>query len=330
MGTFTVTYFPDVSIAGGLANGGVITPPTTPGWAGTTSATKAEIRGGTAQYFDAGLATISNVGLTFFIDENHLGITLDFVQLINWNSLPAGFQLLTLLLNIPNWTVVGRQVDPSNFVRAVSDPYDSGQVLTLNLIGEDISPVLPQSALGLLGRKIQLTTEGLCAVGGVAHRADLSGVSFEGTYQIINFSWTIEDPGLVDVGTQVTITSPVIGGLNLNDVTLSVNYTDINGDVQTIPISGGDIIFQDEFTFIFLVPNFPVGTTILYVEATSTGTQFSGSVALGPLLTIYFTDGSGIYRLVAGKTNDTLYVNDTGNTIDVKIPDPFAKIAFIP
>jgi hypothetical protein len=58
------------------------------------------------------------------------------------------------------------------------------------------------------------------------------------------------------------------------------------------------------------------------------GTQFSGSVELGTF-TIIVAEGSGLYRFVMNKTNDTIYTAERdGTTYDVKIPDPGAKTGF--
>lgn len=60
-----------------------------------------------------------------------------------------------------------------------------------------------------------------------------------------------------------------------------------------------------------------------------TGTQFSGTVPLGTLFVIT-ANGSGIYRIVTNKTNDTIYssVRD-GSTYDTKIPNPKFKTGFV-
>lgn len=62
--------------------------------------------------------------------------------------------------------------------------------------------------------------------------------------------------------------------------------------------------------------------------AADPGQQFDGSVILGEFM-IYTFEGSGIYKFVPGKTNDTLYNSiRNGSTYDVKIPNPFAKTSF--
>lgn len=56
--------------------------------------------------------------------------------------------------------------------------------------------------------------------------------------------------------------------------------------------------------------------------------EFEGTVPLGDF-TILLANASGIYRLVNGKTNDTLYSSSRdGSTYDVKIPNPFGKTGF--
>jgi hypothetical protein len=55
------------------------------------------------------------------------------------------------------------------------------------------------------------------------------------------------------------------------------------------------------------------------------GLELNGQVPITLL-----RDVSGIYTLVPGKTNDTLYDRQTGqSSVDVKIPDPFIKTGFI-
>lgn len=44
----------------------------------------------------------------------------------------------------------------------------------------------------------------------------------------------------------------------------------------------------------------------------------------------FITDPSGIYGLIPNKTHDTLYNRAVETSIDVKIPDPFVKLAFLP
>jgi len=120
------------------------------------------------------------------------------------------------------------------------------------------------------------------------------------------------------------------------------SWTDSNGASQSSTVSSSD--FEDwtfYFFWFYLPDDLPTDTTIT-VTATSTkfpaipvsgggtGTQFSGSVTLGTL-TVLGTKASGIYRLVADKTADTLYINSPvdNTTANFAIPDPFGKTGFI-
>lgn len=88
-------------------------------------------------------------------------------------------------------------------------------------------------------------------------------------------------------------------------------------DGVTFPITP---TIQTTTTIVFTVdPGVHVGTAVI----------FSGSVELGSY-TIYLASGSGIYRIVPNKRNDTLYERSTpGNTVDVAIPEPFGETGFI-
>lgn len=62
------------------------------------------------------------------------------------------------------------------------------------------------------------------------------------------------------------------------------------------------------------------------------GGQTGGFIDLGGTATVVLSaDPSGIYTLVPGKTNDTLYDRDETPvvTVDVKIPDPFIRTGFL-
>jgi hypothetical protein len=78
-------------------------------------------------------------------------------------------------------------------------------------------------------------------------------------------------------------------------------------------------------------PTIPVSWDVDTPDINFTGGQ-DGFIDLGGAATIVLAaDPSGIYTLVPGKTNDTLYDRDVTpvGTIDVKIPDPFLKTGFL-
>lgn len=159
---------------------------------------------------------------------------------------------------------------------------------------------------------------------------DIIGMLFiEGTYQIQSYPFTLETPAtLPDVGSTITITAPS----GLKDVTeIEIKYADpaVPGTIKTLTILAASFIIFTDGEITFLLPAFD-NSPVLYFYFGITTATFSGSVFLGTLLTIFFTDATGIYTLVPNKTNDTLYINNIPpQTVAVKIPDPFAKTGFI-
>ena len=137
------------------------------------------------------------------------------------------------------------------------------------------------------------------------------------------FSWTLNTPtNPIQAGDEVTAESPDVDGIDFEQVT-TVTLTSPDGDSTVI-----DFTAIDPNNFIFVVPTLIGDPPIVHVVITST--QFSGSVDLGPLITIFFLNATGIYTLVPGRTHDTIYNNDNPEeTIDVKIPNPFFKTGFI-
>jgi len=144
----------------------------------------------------------------------------------------------------------------------------------------------------------------------------------DGTYDIVSFLFTL-DPvsgSDVDVDDLITITSP---GTDI--------FTDLDLSQLTIPMACGTVvpITQTQTLFTFRIPAACTGAGAVSIVATGNGVQFSGTITLGSL-TILLTNASGIYTLVPGKTNDTLYDSARdGTTRNVRIPDPFAKTGFI-
>lgn len=135
------------------------------------------------------------------------------------------------------------------------------------------------------------------------------------------FQFTIDPPTLsnVDRGQEVIIESDPLDpdALQLDQLTLELDGIPITPTTQTANL------------LIFYIPlDFP-NEGDMELVAIGNGTQFSGSIALAAY-TILVTNGSGIYVLSLGKTNDTLYSSERdGTTVDVKIPDPFAKTGFV-
>jgi len=111
----------------------------------------------------------------------------------------------------------------------------------------------------------------------------------------------------------VTITGTDLDAI----VTPTIEWTDADGDLQSRPIT---FLTQTPTEITFNMPD--TGTYMGLV------TIFSGAVSLGTL-TVYVATGSGIYRIVKDKRNDTLYDRATSSTEDVTIPRAFGKTGWI-
>lgn len=158
--------------------------------------------------------------------------------------------------------------------------------------------------------------------GGVAVLFDIFNLRVEGTYNIAFYNFTLSPPSgsSVDVGDTITITSPgsdILTDLDLKHLTVSMTC----GLVE--------VIVQTPRVLTFTIPSACRGAVASTISVTGDGTQFSGTVALGTL-TVLNTNASGLYTLVPGKTNDTLYRNARdGTTRDVAIPNPRVRTGFL-
>lgn len=139
---------------------------------------------------------------------------------------------------------------------------------------------------------------------------------------------------------------------NLNNLTWSIeygNYADTT-NLQDPPPNFGSYPVSDQFNATFLqleIPDVPTPPSIVFTgsggtkvsgaaDVTSSGfpmilfTGAGGVKVSSRIIAVLSVDVSGIYTLVQGQRYDTLYVRDSSEeTIDVKIPDPFIKTAFI-
>lgn len=95
--------------------------------------------------------------------------------------------------------------------------------------------------------------------------------------------------------------------------------TSINEPSIYSSVFGDGILFNGSFPFM---------STII----TGDGGILISNTGAGPTNLVLSTDVSGLYVLVPGKTDDTIYDrNDPLNitTVDVKIPDPYVRTAFL-
>lgn len=230
-------------------------------------------------------------------------------------------------------------------------PYSAGYTSALNLSGNGVSTelVLPggttkEDFLNLYGvdypasQNVLMTMtmphdlRASSAAGGTVSAAasynfDIADWRIEFEYDSTSYSWTLSVPDEpVSPGNLITVTSPDENGIDFTEL-LTVDVVLPSGTIISVPF--GDWVIVGPNLFVFIMPDFG-GEEPTVVTIVITSTQFSGSVTLGTLITIYFLSATGIYRLVMNKRSDTLYIEeDPGETIDVKIPNPFAKTGFI-
>lgn len=147
----------------------------------------------------------------------------------------------------------------------------------------------------------------------------LMEVSFEVAYQ-----WTLENNSPIQAGDRVNLSSPAIDGIDWTQVT-SVTLVSPSGSITVPPVNWITITLT---LFTFIVPTLTGSPGIVQIVITST--QFSGSVILGKLATIFLINATGLYQLEIGKTNDTMYDNDNGGAaVDVAIPTPYGDTGLI-
>lgn len=145
-------------------------------------------------------------------------------------------------------------------------------------------------------------------------------------YNESEFKFNIDTESPVDVGQDILLSTDD-KTIDMRKIThVIVDYTTLDNVDHEVDITDFD---TTQFTLIFQMIDFGDSPR---VTIKLQGTQFSGSVTLGSLLTIRFNDGTGIYKLDLTATHDTLYIQDYTpvQTIDTKIPNPFAKTAFVP
>jgi hypothetical protein len=177
----------------------------------------------------------------------------------------------------------------------------------------------------------------------------LSNLNFT-VLQLFGF-WNIAAQVSVDANLTITLAHTITGEYTTMDITLDAPNPAHNGDTVTLTAPSGldgvasiqlingtdivtvlaaDFVSQSATELVFLIPiyfNFPGTVNLIGI---GNGVQFSGSVTLGTL-TVLIENGSGVYEIVRGKTNDTIYSNSaSGNTTtDVAIPNPFGRTGFV-
>jgi hypothetical protein len=280
--------------------------------------------------------------IVFEFDQNTPLFSLDGGAAISYNSLPSGFLATDLTINYQlsggcgnaqadmtvNFyvddvlirtlvnSVPGTSFGPSNFT------YDLCQ-------GNDLT------GTQIIAKRLKLEVVHASAGAGGNNSAlaiFLSNTAFvaTGNYFIFRQSTIITPTNPIQANDTVDVTSDPLG-INPIDfsqlLTAELDWTDSGGTPHTISIPSINWITFTLHFWRFRIPTLTGNPPIVRLVITST--EFSGSVELGRLMTIFFLNATGIYSLSPGKTNDTLYDNDNGGTIDAKFPNPTFKTGFI-
>ncbi len=170
---------------------------------------------------------------------------------------------------------------------------------------------------------------------------DQNKIYLTGDYIAASWTAVIEvTPEEASVGQIVTITNAAGRLDEINDCVgedsgFTLTFNDVDGNLVTVAIPCSAILSRTEYE-IRLMLSVPYGTYVPYggahlvLGASVTSVEYTGSVTLATLNQL-LVDGSGIYKLVTSKTNDTYY--DRTNPlapveVDLKIPNPFIRTGY--
>lgn len=331
MGSFNITRAASISaLTGGRSPAG-----TTEGWfssagGSTDDLLEQAISSGKVLVYvsdDEGVV-IGSISLGF--DQNTPIFSLDGGPAISFNSLPSGFKVLGASASWTFFSAGGTITDFIGF--QLFNLFSRVQQNFPSIAGFTGLSIPAMSALDFIDLEFKLDFS-IDTTGFVSFVTccDFTSFSLTGTYSIESFQYTLKTPVIAPTtGDVITITSDPKNPLHLklDDIT-TINI--ILPDLTVVPVTAIVTSTLSEFFLQFILPDI-ITSPIITIQVVGNGTQFSGSIDLGQLITIFFLNGTGIYKLVPGKTNDTLYVQDLDpvQTIDVKIPTPFAKTGFLP
>lgn len=176
--------------------------------------------------------------------------------------------------------------------------------------------------------------------GDASSNATLSSWTFEVTYDLENYSWYIKPTIKIVNGQPVKIIEDatadivqVIDGEDPPEVLFGELPYEFYGTGEDFP-DGPEYVWWESVDFyIFYIyspitPSVPGITTWIPLAAPPACVGCL-TLTLGSL-DVLAADASGIYVLTNNKSNDTLYVRPDGGTVDVKIPNPRIRIAYLP
>lgn len=272
--------------------------------------------------------------LTFELDQNTPIFQLDGGSFLSFNNLPAGF-----MIESANITFLGNNIDTPLYgtVQGIITGttlanYNSGAAVTsFNSGSIDLCQGVAKTPLAFLALNVKIIFN--------YPPAQPPGNFHNAAYHFNIVSATYSSPN-----SPITITGS--GGFKLAGAGYNIYYfvggDSLDGNIGAL-ISGAATVESNEFIS-------GDGTSIDLEASSGTGVQFNGSFPFmstiitgsGGILVsntgadennlVLSTDVSGLYILVPGKTNDTIYDrNDPLNitTTVVKIPDPYIRTAFL-
>jgi hypothetical protein len=244
------------------------------------------------------------------------------------NDLPSGFTILTA-------RYFHRIIDQNLSTYSIDINCSAGinETNVTAIQGIDSYPILVLTLLNIIGLNTfthTFTVEDLAIIiqSGVG---DVSQPYIEGIYTTL--IWTITSSGPYGPGSHVIVTSPLINGLDFVHISsIALQYVDSNGNTKTLYINmnNGDVITRTTTQLEFIIPDYiPDAPSLTFdLSVVGDGTQFSGSISLGTL-SILYSNGSGLYRIVKNKTSDTIYDRTNPPTAEIAIPNPFAETGYI-
>jgi len=266
--------------------------------------------------------------LRFQVDDIYLD---GAVSPVSFSGLPAGFNLLSAFVSISDLAVT------------VTPPVTGTAEYFLQQAngteGEADTPIFPYDMSFPQPTMLEVINNGIglrvaiaaTAAPGFSQIFPFYNFFISGEYEIISFDWTLENAGTpVQIGDEVRIVNNIAGAGGLAGVSkVCVSFVD-GGVLQTF-CAIIDTHTDDLITF--LIPSGLgefTGPTTLYVTLYGNGIQFTGSVTLQTTLQLLFLDASGIYTLIKNKKTDTIYDRDNpGQTLEVKIPNPYARTGLV-
>lgn len=156
-----------------------------------------------------------------------------------------------------------------------------------------------------------------------------------GVYNTAQLQFTLNTPN-AGPGGEVSVTATT--GSFLSFTSFKIKWLNDDGTYNERTIPSNFILTWTATSLIFRVPLnddpdedlIPYGGTRLALFGVGNGLPYTGDIQIANI-NVQLVNGSGVYTLVPGKTDDTYYDRSVSpvSTLDLKIPDPFIRSAFL-